>query len=77
MTILILSFCFVSCRDSPDVITVFDGLDNTAAVIGQFCGIHNAEEVISTGTALYVAFTSDERNQKQGNVFKLLEEIKY
>ncbi|CAG5135427.1 unnamed protein product, partial [Candidula unifasciata] len=54
-----------SCRDSPDVITVYDGIDNTSAVIGQFCGIHNAEEVISTGTNLYVAFTCDDRNEKQ------------
>ncbi|GFO28268.1 cub domain-containing protein [Plakobranchus ocellatus] len=55
-----------SCRDSPDVITVYDGLDDSATVIGQFCGIHNAEEVISTGTNLYVAFICDDRNQKQG-----------
>ncbi|BFZ25077.1 hypothetical protein BsWGS_28115 [Bradybaena similaris] len=55
-----------SCRDSPDVITVYDGTDNTSAVINQFCGVHNAEEVISTGTNLYVAFACDDRNQKQG-----------
>ncbi|RUS90460.1 hypothetical protein EGW08_001801 [Elysia chlorotica] len=55
-----------SCRDSPDVIKVYDGLDASANVIGHLCGIHNDEEVISTGTNLYVAFTCDDKNQKQG-----------
>ncbi|CAL1541363.1 unnamed protein product [Lymnaea stagnalis] len=55
-----------SCRDSPDVITVYDGTNESAPVIGEFCGVHNAEEVISTGTNLFVAFTCDDRNQKQG-----------
>ncbi|KAK3770903.1 hypothetical protein RRG08_036502 [Elysia crispata] len=55
-----------SCRDSPDVIKVYDGLDRSANVIGHLCGIHNDEEVVSTGTNLYVAFTCDDKNQKQG-----------
>ncbi|KAI8772953.1 cub domain-containing protein, partial [Biomphalaria glabrata] len=53
------------CRDSPDVITVYDGLDESTPVIGQFCGVHNSEEVISTGTTLIVTFVCDDRNQKQ------------
>ncbi|KAH9495402.1 hypothetical protein Btru_016407, partial [Bulinus truncatus] len=55
-----------SCRDSPDVITVYDGLDESAPVIGQFCGVHNSEEVISTGANLVVTFVCDDHNQKQG-----------
>ena len=39
-----------------------------ANVIGHLCGIHNDEEVISTGTDLYVAFTCDDKNQKQGKL---------
>ncbi|XP_005098449.3 bone morphogenetic protein 1 [Aplysia californica] len=57
---------YYSCRDSPDVITVYDGTDSQAPVIGQFCSVRNSEEVVSTGSELVVAFTSDDRNQKQG-----------
>ncbi|XP_059153997.1 suppressor of lurcher protein 1-like [Physella acuta] len=57
---------YYSCLDSPDVITVYDGMDEKAAILATYCDVHNSEEVISQNNLAVVAFKSDDHYEKQG-----------
>lgn len=47
-----------SCLTSPDVILVYDGIDSTAPIIGQYCNTKAFVELVSTRKNLFVEFYS-------------------
>ena len=47
-----------SCLTSPDVILVYDGIDSTAPIIGQYCNTKAFVELVSTRRNLFVEFYS-------------------
>ncbi|WAR08979.1 DMBT1-like protein, partial [Mya arenaria] len=55
-----------SCDNSEDVIKVYDGANDSAKLIKQFCDTHNHEEIYSSGPYMYVEFMSDDFHEKQG-----------
>jgi len=44
-----------------DNVEVFDGVDNTARLLGTFCGTPSQRTVTSSKNNLFVSFTSDGR----------------
>lgn len=55
-----LSFNFQSFRtESPDILRIYDGPDNTYPLIGEYSGTNSPGVVVSVGTSLTFVFTSD------------------
>lgn len=58
-TAVSLSFNRFDTQTSQDIVTIYDGSDNTFPVIGTFSGQTIPNTILSTGNALFVEFTSD------------------
>ena len=54
----LLGLLLSSCLTSPDVILVYDGIDSTAPIIGQYCNTKAFVELVSTRKNLFVEFYS-------------------
>lgn len=54
----LLGLLLSSCLTSPDVILVYDGIDSTAPIIGQYCNTKAFVELVSTRKNLFVEFHS-------------------
>ena len=52
--------------DTTDVVTVYDGKDTSAAIIGSFSGNSLPSDITSTGNKLFVTFFSDGMNTADG-----------
>ncbi len=61
-----LSFTSFSTETDYDFVTVYDGADITAPVLGRWSGTTLPQSVQSSGSAMLVRFTSDESVQGQG-----------
>ncbi|XP_015788200.1 suppressor of lurcher protein 1-like [Tetranychus urticae] len=55
-----------SCLNSPDVIYVHDGGNQSGPVIGQLCNTNTFVELVSTGPDLYIQFLSKSHFPGQG-----------
>ncbi|XP_049799339.1 suppressor of lurcher protein 1-like [Schistocerca nitens] len=56
----------VSCLESPDMVSVFDGPSPSAAAVAVLCDEASHLEVLSTGSSLYVELTARSRWPGQG-----------
>jgi|GEM_PF-526105 len=54
-----LNFNRFSTEGSFDFVTIYDGSSSSAAVLGAFSGSSIPQQVISSGSSLFVEFTSD------------------
>jgi len=52
--------------DTNDMVTVYDGTDTSAAILGEFYGNELPASVTSTGGGMYIRFTSDEESVSGG-----------
>ncbi|KAJ6215435.1 hypothetical protein RDWZM_009935 [Blomia tropicalis] len=55
-----------SCISSPDVIKVYDGIDQNADLIGQLCGQSSYNEIYSTTDQLMIEFISKSHQSAKG-----------
>jgi len=58
-----IEFCTSCCFDS---VKVYDGADDSAPLIGLFCGGKLPEDLISSSNYLFVSFKSDAYVRKDG-----------
>jgi len=65
-TAITLSFSAFNTELNNDGVIVYDGANNTAAVLGQFSGSSIPNSVTSTGGSMYVEFLSDPAVRGQG-----------
>lgn len=56
----------ISCLESPDLITVYDGANESCPTIGTFCTTNQYVELISSGPELLMKFTSRSVDPGQG-----------
>ncbi len=61
-----LTFTSINTQANADFISVYDGVDATAPLIGKYSGNQLPPTITSTGNRLYITFTSDGSEQGQG-----------
>jgi len=61
-----LSFSSFDTEREYDILTIYDGLNTNARMIGNYSGQLEPFEVASTGNALTIKFVSDKRTQGRG-----------
>jgi hypothetical protein len=61
--------------DANDLVTVYDGMDNSAPVIGSFSGNDLPQPVTSTGGAMFIVFTSGQNTSGEGFLASFKSEI--
>jgi hypothetical protein len=61
--------------DANDLVTVYDGMDNSAPVIGSFSGNDLPQPVTSTGGAMFTVFTSGQNTSGEGFLASFKSEI--
>ncbi|XP_053202836.1 suppressor of lurcher protein 1-like [Panonychus citri] len=66
-----------SCLNSPDVIYIHDGGNQSGPVIGQLCNTNTFVELVSTGPDLYIQFVSKSHAPGQGFKGKFFFESTY
>lgn len=71
-----LSYSY-SCLNSPDVIYIHDGGNQSGPVIGQLCNTNTFVELVSTGPDLYIQFVSKSHAPGQGFKGKFFFESTY
>ncbi|KAK3791975.1 hypothetical protein RRG08_035466 [Elysia crispata] len=47
------------CSSSIDSVTIRDGSNSTAGLIGRLCGSGYSDSIVTSGNSLYILFTSD------------------
>ncbi len=60
------SFTSFSTQSGNDILTIYDGPDNTFPVIGQFSGVISPGNVVSSSTSLTFNWVSDATTNKAG-----------
>ncbi|OFX27986.1 MAG: hypothetical protein A2X08_15750 [Bacteroidetes bacterium GWA2_32_17] len=61
-----LTFTTFNTQANADFVSVFDGADASAPLIGKYSGNQLPPVIISSGDKLFLTFTSNESNQGQG-----------
>ncbi len=61
-----LSFSEFDTERDYDILTIYDGLNTNARIIGNYSGQSGPFDVTSTGNALTIKFVSDKRTQGSG-----------
>lgn len=61
-----LNFSSLNTQANTDFVSVYDGTDANAPLIGKYSGNQLPSEITSTGGRLYLTFTSNESGQAQG-----------
>ena len=61
-----LNFDYLNTEDSNDIITIYDGSDASAPVLGTFSGTTLPSSISSTGPSVFVNFTSNNVNVSPG-----------
>ena len=64
------------CRRDYDTFSVFDGADNTAPLMGTYCGNLVPSRFESTGQQLYVEFKTDFQTARRGYYVSVTFEIR-
>jgi len=63
---IVLIFNSFATEQGHDFLSIYDGEDNTAPLIGTFSGYNTPPMITSTGNRLYLRFTTDSSGQEQG-----------
>ncbi|PKP19407.1 MAG: hypothetical protein CVU05_11410 [Bacteroidetes bacterium HGW-Bacteroidetes-21] len=63
---LVLYFNYFDTENQKDILTVYDGDNDQAPILGQFSGSQNPGQISTTGPVAYLKFETDEQNQCQG-----------
>jgi len=61
-----LSFQRFELENNEDYVSIYDGADESAPLIGNFSGNNLPDEITSSGNKLFVTFTSEENNAAPG-----------
>jgi hypothetical protein len=63
---IVLQFVSFDTESGHDIVTIYDGTDATAPILGQFSGSNIPPTITSSGNAVYITFITDSANQHQG-----------